>query len=127
MEGAFTTAKDRYNDNALVFVQYLKSTGAKLNIDSIMQSYIQFKDWDNMSTVNVPSFMNWVCNTSVPAAASSTDAVSVVGSCGATTLISKQTGPYTNVKGTVTPNETTCNMSSLLAAGSSFESDNDKS
>ena len=66
MQGSFTTATDSNGDSSVIFVQQLTSTGAKPAASTIMQSYIQFKDWDNQSTLTVPSYMNWRCDTVVP-------------------------------------------------------------
>ena len=69
--GGFALAK-RSNDNMLLVVTQLESINAfSPTTNWILQTYLQFRDWDNMSTSTVPSWMNFVCNLTVPATASS--------------------------------------------------------
>ena len=84
---------------------------------TILQSYAQFRDWDNQSTSSVPSWMNVACTLPVPAAGTATKTLATKsGSCGANTLASLKTGPSTNVRGTTAANTSTCRYDLLTNA-----------
>lgn len=79
---------------------------------SIVQNWVQYRDWDTQSTADVPSYLNLVCNHSITANGGNG---SSVGSCGSATLASKASGVYTTIKGQTSANLTTCQTSGLTA------------
>lgn len=74
---------------------------------NVLQTYIQFKDWDQLGTNTVPSWMNFM--TSLIGTS-----VTKYGTCGPSSLLPKRTGPYTNIKGETDPNGVTCDTQAIL-------------
>lgn len=87
-----------------------KTTGTQ-PANSVVQSWIQFRDWDNQSTADVPSYANLVCNNAVTTSSANGTALR---SCGSATLASKTSGVYTSIKGQTSSNLSTCTLNSVL-------------
>lgn len=95
-------------------VTYLyKSDSTAVTAGSVVQTWLQLRDWDLQSTSFVPSYANFVCNHSVTSVGNAANG-SAAGSCGSTTLASKSTGNYNSVKGTTSINGSTCNIQTIV-------------
>jgi hypothetical protein len=117
LSGGFAVAK-RGTESVLLILTDLTSTKAVLPATgTILQSYAQFRDWDNQSTTSIPSWMNVACALTVPTAGTASKTLATKsGSCGADTLASKKLGPFTNVRGATVSNTSTCRYDLLSAA-----------
>ena len=123
LNGGFVVATKADSQPLLLVVTDLSAVDATVtSTNSVMQTYLQFRDWNGQSTDSVPSWMDFVCNLQVPASGAKT--ATKTGSCGPETLAAKKTGPYTNIKGSTDANSSNCLIQSVLNAelgdGSSY-------
>lgn len=62
LTGGFALAKKSSGSLLLIATDLNYRTSLVPAKDSVMQTYLQFRDWDNQSKPDVPSWLNLVCN-----------------------------------------------------------------